>query len=495
MQATQQRILCPICRSPNRGDARFCQQCGNDILLDDTYRITKVIKEGGMGMVYKAIDSIGVEYAVKEMHDRFASPAERDEGIARFVEEAELLRDLNHPAIPKVYRSFIDEGRYYLAMEFIYGEDLEDTLKRENHFPESTVLRWADQLCDVLEYMHGAGLIYRDMKPANIMIDRDANVKLVDFGIAKVLQPGQRHTMVGTPGYSPPEQYQGLATRESDLYALAATLHHLLTGRDPRDHPPFTFPLVTTLRPEISLQTAKALDKALSMEVSHRFPSIDAFRRALPIPTGDRTPTLPFDRPRTTPQPAPAPVRQPAAPAPAVQRTAPQARRQPVPQPAPARGRDRTVTPAPPRRPAAQRPPRSTGRTLRRVIATTVLTAGIAGAGVTLYPQVVPMIQNLITQPAPAPAPVEPVTNPGAGFVTMTYETEVSVTLPEGTSDIDIRNALRAQYEQSALAANPQATINRSRPIGSIGGYQAGAPVNGLVTYTADMSGAIDVPK
>jgi serine/threonine-protein kinase len=151
MQATQQRILCPICRAPNRGDARFCQHCGNDVFLDGIYRITKVIKEGGMGMVYKAIDSVGVEYAVKEMHDRFSSSAERDEGIARFVEEAELLHNLNHPAVPKVYRSFIDEGRYYLAMEFIYGEDLEEVLKREHHFPEETVLRWADQLCDVLE--------------------------------------------------------------------------------------------------------------------------------------------------------------------------------------------------------------------------------------------------------------------------------------------------------------------------------------------------------
>lgn len=501
MQATQQRILCPICRSPNRGDARFCQQCGNDVVLDNIYRITKVIKEGGMGMVYKAIDSVGVEYAVKEMHDRFASPAERDEGIARFVEEAELLHDLNHPAIPKVYRSFIDEGRYYLAMEFIYGEDLEDTLKREHHFPESTVLRWADQLCDVLEYMHGAGLIYRDMKPANIMIDRDANVKLVDFGIAKVLQPGQRHTMVGTPGYSPPEQYQGLATRESDLYALAATLHHLLTGRDPRDHPPFTFPLVTTLRPELSLQTAKALDKALSMEVAQRFATIDAFRRALPIPTGDRTPTLPFDMPRATAQQAPA--RQPAIPAPAPQPTAPQPRRQPIPQPQarrqpipqPQPGRDRTAAPAAPLRPAAQRPRRSAGRAIRRVIATTVLAAGIAGAGVTLYPEVLPMIQNLITQPAPAPAPVEPATNPGAGFITTTYQTDVSVTLPDGTADIEIRNALRARYEEVALTANPEASINRSRPIGTIGGYQASAPINGQVTYTAEMSGSLIVPQ
>ncbi|HZG69284.1 MAG TPA: serine/threonine-protein kinase [Herpetosiphonaceae bacterium] len=488
MQATQQRILCPICRASNRGDARFCQQCGNDVLLDNIYRLTKVIKEGGMGMVYKAIDAAGAEYAIKEMHDRFANQTERDEGIQRFIEEAELLHNLNHPAIPKVYRSFIDEGRYYLSMEFIYGEDLEDVLKRVKSFPEPTVMRWADQLCDVLEYMHEAGLIYRDMKPANIMIDRDDNVKLVDFGIAKVLQPGQRNTMVGTPGYAPPEQYQGLATRESDLYALAATLHHLLTGRDPRDHPPFTFPLATTIRPEISLQTAKALDKALEMEVAQRFPTVEAFRRALPIPTGDRRPTLPFDLPRGAParqQPASPSTRQPGS----------QRPRQPVAQPAPARSRDRRARQAAPPRPAA-RPRRSAGRMIRRAIGTAVLAAGIAGAGVTLYPEVVPMLRNVITQLAPAdPAPANPAPN-SATFVTQSFDAQVSVTLPEGTSDADILAALRQQYEAAAQTQYPGARINPATRPGIRGGnWQAGEAVNGQITYTADMFGSIDVPQ
>src|SRR5688500_14555101 len=137
-QVASQTVLCPICRASNRGDAKFCQQCGNDILLDDMYRIIQVIKEGGRGMEYKAIDAAGVEYAIKEMHDRFENQEDRTEGIERFIEEAELLHNLNHPAIPKVYRSFIDEGRYYLSMEFIYGEDLEDTLEGEKSFPEPT---------------------------------------------------------------------------------------------------------------------------------------------------------------------------------------------------------------------------------------------------------------------------------------------------------------------------------------------------------------------
>src|SRR5687767_14061315 len=97
-QATEHRILCPICRASNRSDARYCQQCGSDVLLDNIYRITRVIKAGGMGMVYKAIDGAGHEYAIKEMHDNFATSDERREGIERFIEEAKLLSTLNHPS-------------------------------------------------------------------------------------------------------------------------------------------------------------------------------------------------------------------------------------------------------------------------------------------------------------------------------------------------------------------------------------------------------------
>ncbi len=449
-EGIQQRILCPICRASNRADARFCQQCGSDVLLDNIYRITRVIKEGGMGFVYKAVDSAGAEYAIKEMRDNFADEAEREEGITRFIEEADLLHNLNHPAIPQVYRSFIDEGRYYLSMEYIYGEDLEEMLKREKRFPESVVLRWADQLCDVLDYMHGAGLIYRDMKPANIMIDRDGNVKLVDFGIAKLLRPGQRNTLVGTPGYAPPEQYQGLATVESDIYSLAATMHHLLTGRDPRDQAPFTFPLATTLNRSISVQTAKALAKALSMEVADRFHSADAFRRALPIPTGDRRPTLPLDLSRNERQPAARPLQ------PNVRPVATAARR------------------------------RRSG--LRRAAAALVLAAGLAGTGLVIAPDALPALRSLVTNQAPA-------SSPGAVFDAQPFDTLVSVTVPADYTDAQILDALRKEYVSMAQARFPGAHLDALSLPRIVGDWIAADAGNGQRTFQANLTGTIDVPR
>ncbi|WP_276522231.1 serine/threonine-protein kinase [Kallotenue papyrolyticum] len=406
-----QAILCPLCRAANRPYARFCQQCGKDVLLDDTYRITQVIKEGGMGIVYQAVDADGAFYAIKEMHDRFTDAREREEGIQRFLEEAQLLRQLRgHPGIPQIYRSFIDEGRYYLAMEFVWGEDLEELLKRHGAFPEAQVLIWADELCDVLEHLHANGLIYRDMKPSNVMITHEGHVKVVDFGIAKLLQPGQRGTMIGTPGYSPPEQYQGITTVQSDIYALAATLHHLLTGRDPRNEPPFSFPPVRMLRPAISPQTEAALQRALALEVEKRFGSVAEFRRALPIPSGEQRPMPPVDvRPPAQPVPTqtfdpppnarPAAPRAKAAPKPRAGRQYRQAWPVPPPQPLPTRAQQRRPAPAPrPRR--THRP----ARALRRIVAVVLLALGLY-YGFQIYgTQIVSLIEQYLpalNQPLP----------------------------------------------------------------------------------------------
>ena len=255
-----QQILCPKCHKPNLRRARFCQHCGHDVILNNAgprYYITRVIKEGGQGAVFEAIGDDGRIYAIKQMLDRFTDPRERDEAIARFEAEAKILERLRHPRIPRVYADFKDEGYHYLAMDFVRGSDLEDIIRRERYIPEERALQWADQICDVLEYLHQQKppIIFRDMKPSNIMIEPDGNVKLIDFGIAGVFQTLQPGAHIGTPGYAPPEQYQGLATPASDIFALGATLHHMLTGRNPRHEPPFSLPPVNALRPIGSTDT------------------------------------------------------------------------------------------------------------------------------------------------------------------------------------------------------------------------------------------------
>ncbi|MFV9507637.1 MAG: protein kinase domain-containing protein [Oscillochloridaceae bacterium umkhey_bin13] len=290
------QILCPRCHKPNLRRARFCQECGHDIILNNDapsdarrYVITRVIKQGGQGAVFEGLDGDGRVYAIKEMLDRFTDPRERSEAIQRFNDEAEILQRLNHPQIPRVYSHFRDEGRHYLTMDFVRGEDLEQIVEHEGRLDEQRVLAWARQICDVLAYLHGKGLIYRDMKPSNVMIERDGTVKIIDFGITKLFKPTERGTQIGTPGYAPPEQYQGMATPQSDVYALGATLHHLLTGRDPTEQLPFSFPAARDLVPTLSQRTSAALERALQKAPQDRFATVHDFWMAL-SPTPQRAP-------------------------------------------------------------------------------------------------------------------------------------------------------------------------------------------------------------
>jgi len=341
-----QPVVCPACRKLNSSRARFCQHCGHDVILNNAgprYFLTRVIKEGGQGAVYEGCDEAGKVYAVKEMLDNFSDPKERADAVVRFTAEAETLRRLSHPRIPRIYASFDDAGRHYLVMDFIRGEDLDDIVTREGPIPEARVLAWATELCDVLEYLHGRGVIYRDLKPSNMMLEQPGGtLKLIDFGIAKVFQPQTRGTQIGTPGYAPPEQYQGMATQRSDIYALGASLHHLLSGRDPRQHAPFNFPLLRTIVPAISARTEAAVARALEMREEDRFATIGELRTALlPAPTPAprsapavspqppvSTPTVRITPPPPTPTPPPVMVAQPPTPVPIpVNPPAPPARR------------------------------------------------------------------------------------------------------------------------------------------------------------------------
>ncbi|HVA92718.1 MAG TPA: serine/threonine-protein kinase, partial [Chloroflexota bacterium] len=225
--------------------------------LQERYLIKRVLKTGGMGSVYLAADiAQGNELcAVKEMLDRFATDDDRVEGREWFAREAGLLATLRHPCIPRIRDYFIEGGHYYLALDFIDGRNLEEVLEREGTpgLAERRVMEWAAHIAELLAYLHAntPPIIFRDLKPANVMLAGDGKLYLVDFGIARVFSVVRQGTMVGTPGYCPPEQYQGLAEPLSDLYALAATCHHLLSGRDPREASPFSFPPIRGIAPQV----------------------------------------------------------------------------------------------------------------------------------------------------------------------------------------------------------------------------------------------------
>jgi len=271
-------------------------------VLQGRYAIERLLGGGGMGMVYLAHDQrlANRPCAIKEMVDHFIDQAQRIEANEYFAREADTLAQLKHQAIPAITDRFELANRHYLVMEYVEGRNLEEELAaRGEPLPEGLVIDIARQLCDVLAYLHGLAppIIYRDMKPSNVMIHSKGRVVLVDFGIARLFKAARKGTMIGTLGFAPPEQYQGLVDPRSDIYSLGATLHYVLTGRDPEKFPPFSFPPVHELRPAVSSNLAGAIDAALAYEVNGRPGRVQEFRdmmlygRGLPLDSGSLSST------------------------------------------------------------------------------------------------------------------------------------------------------------------------------------------------------------
>ena len=256
------------------------------VILQNRYEIERLLGGGGMGMVYLAHDQrlANRACAVKEMVDHFIDQQQRIEANEYFAREADTLAQLKHAAIPAITDRFDDHNRHYLVMEYVEGRNLEEEIAaRGGPLPEGLVIDIARQLCDVLAYLHGftPPMVYRDMKPSNVMLTPRGRVVLVDFGIARLFKTARKGTMIGTLGFAPPEQYQGAVDPRSDIYSLGATLHYVLTGRDPEKFPPFSFPPVRDLRPEVSTNLAAAIDRALAYQADARPATIQDFRDML----------------------------------------------------------------------------------------------------------------------------------------------------------------------------------------------------------------------
>ena len=315
---------CPKCGQANRQTASFCNNCGyrlvkttmmpatpsspasaplagspapgagmtgmlsNMSILRNRYRILEKRAQGGMAAVYRAADMhlAGKLWAVKEMSDAaITNPLDRQQAVAAFQQEAQMLASLSHPNLPKVTDYFSEDGREYLVMEFVEGQSLDELLTAcgNRPFTEEQVLGWAFQLCGVLEYLHQQNIIFRDLKPSNIMIDRNGTVRLIDFGIARIFKVGKASDTAafGTQGYAPPELYGGSQSDlRADIYSLGATLHTLLTGFDPSQSP-LQLPPTRQLNPSVSPETDRAITTSLAYKADQRWANVGAFRNAL----------------------------------------------------------------------------------------------------------------------------------------------------------------------------------------------------------------------
>ncbi len=355
----------------SRGNLGMTEPLAIGTVLNGQYRIVRLVGGGGMAWVYQVEElpaGSGILWALKELRPQTDDKAERATARRLFEQEAKLLRGLDHINIPKIAGYFEEDGRSCLVMEFVWGESLEKRLEATNApLLETDVLKWAIQLCDALHYLHSLQppIIFRDMKPSNVMVTHTGLVKLIDFGIARTYKAGKKRDTVamGSENYAAPEQWgKGQTDARSDIYGLGATMYHLLANMAPTPAflPSEPLPL-GNYNGALSRLTIDLVGRAMDRDRQDRFQSAREMRQALvealPVPyvppvvqttTTQSVQTAP--RP-VRPPPHAQPERRPAALGQAPVQIAPTVLSRPRPEPLP----DRVC-------PGCQRPNRASAR-------------------------------------------------------------------------------------------------------------------------------------
>lgn len=247
-------------------------------LIEGKYEILKMIGKGGMSEVYLAMDkNLNKQWAVKEIKKR-ARDKNNEVVVQSAIAEANMMKKLDHPCLPRIVDIIDKEDVIYVVMDYIEGEPLSKVLERNGAQPQETVIEWAQDLCGVLDYLHTQNppIIYRDMKPANIMLQPNGNIKLIDFGIAREYKEHNLEDTVslGTKGYAAPEQFGGKGQTDprTDIYCLGVTLYHLVTGKNPCE-PPYEIYPIRYWNPELSSGLESIILKCTRINPEERYQS------------------------------------------------------------------------------------------------------------------------------------------------------------------------------------------------------------------------------
>ena len=291
-------ITCHNCAMENRDTSKFCSGCGTKLsgystgnlilpegtVLENRYIITGMIKSGLRGGVYKCTDNkLDTLCAVKELLPPYGTAGAQAQAAELFNKNVKDLARLVHPGLPRITDYFVSKGRYYIVMAFIEGENLKNRLETEGNpgLPEEKIIVWSGQILEVMDYLHNQNppVIYCDLKPGKIIINKDENAVLIHMGLEKIIYHGSRETQ-RISGYIPEEQMRNLPEPSSDIYALGATMHHLLTGVEPL---PFRFEPPRKIVSKISITLERTVMKALKDNSQDRFASAKEMLEALPF--------------------------------------------------------------------------------------------------------------------------------------------------------------------------------------------------------------------
>lgn len=268
-----------------------------DTLLAGRYQMGRLLGSGGFGAVYLATDErLHRPVAIKVCSTLRLPDNEAAEAARLFQSEALTLARLRHPGLTAIWDYFNQNNEWYLVMEYVPGETLRDLMRRmAGPLPQAEALNYARQLCSVLTYLHNQHppVVFRDLKPGNVMVTPEGQLKLIDFGIARLFSPGKiaDTAQFGTPGYAPPEQYGGQTEPRSDIFSLGVLLHQMLTGHNPASSP-FALPPVRSLNPTISPALDSLIARATAYEIDQRVATADEFCSALEAALARPTPSM-----------------------------------------------------------------------------------------------------------------------------------------------------------------------------------------------------------